>query len=300
MFFPILKQQEIQTMCLKKLAAFNLVGLLLAATMSAALAAVPETVPVGNPENKSDATGYGAVGYAYKIGKYEVTNAEYCEFLNAVAKNDTRDLYDGRMAEQYGGIDRSGSAGKYAYTVKSGMAKKPVGYVTWESCARYTNWLNNGPSSTETETGGYDFKSGSLKLPNHAELAKASTVKWALPTENEWYKAAYFDPSKSGGAGYWQYPGKGYTAPAANLSSDTPSEAGSFTKAVTAFGTFDQGGNQWEYNEASFDGKVGLRGGSWYLNDNEGYMDAATRYDVLSAKWPNYGFRVVALGEAAK
>ena len=160
-------------MCLKKLAAFNLVGLLLAATMSAALAAVPETVPVGNPENKSDATGYGAVGYAYKIGKYEVTNAEYCEFLNAVAKNDTRDLYDGRMAEQYGGIDRSGSAGKYAYTVKSGMAKKPVGYVTWETCARYTNWLNNGPSSTETETRGELCETGFtvIECPLSTEIA---------------------------------------------------------------------------------------------------------------------------------
>ena len=148
----------------------------------------------------------------------------------------------------------------------------------------------------DTETGSYIFPNTSY----YGEMSIEVMSDCWIPTENEWYKAAYFDPSKSGGAGYWQYPGKGYTAPAANLSSDTPREAGSFTKAVTAFGTFDQGGNQWEYNEASFDGKVGLRGGSWYINDNEGYMDAATRYDVLSAKWPNYGFRVVALGEAAK
>ena len=39
-------------------------------------------------------------------------------------------------------------------------------------------------------------------------------------------------------------------------------------------------------------GKAALRGGSFYLNDNDGYMRSQTRYDVLSAKWPNYGFRV--------
>jgi len=56
----------------------------------------------------------------------------------------------------------------------------------------------------------------------------------------------------------------------------------------------------WEYNEARKGGKVGLRGGSFYLNDNDGYMRAATRYDVLSAKWPNYGFRVAVLGGSKK
>ncbi len=280
----------------KKLTSFWMVIALLLAISATVQAAVPETVPVADPGNKSDATGYGGVAHVYKIGKYEVTNAEYCEFLNAVAKSDTRDLYDPRMADEYGGIDRGGNAGSFTYTVKSGMSKKPVGYVTWESCLRYINWLTNGPSSTETEKGTYDLKSGTIKLPNHGELAKGETVTWVMPTENEWYKAAYYDPKKSGGAGYWQYPGKGYTAPAANINSNTPNDGGSHTAALTAYGTYDQGGNQWEYNESRFDDKVGLRGGSWYINDNEGYMDAFTRYDVYSAKWPHYGFRVAALG----
>ncbi len=81
--------------------------------------------------------------------------------------------------------------------------------------------------------------------------------------------------------------------------SNEPKEGGSFTTAVSPNGTFDQNGNAWEYNEAQADGKVGLRGGSWYINDNESYLHSSTRYDVLSAKWPHYGFRVVALGGAA-
>ncbi len=56
----------------------------------------------------------------------------------------------------------------------------------------------------------------------------------------------------------------------------------------------------WEYNDHQAGSKWGLRGGSWYINDNQNYMRSTTRYDVLSAKWPNYGFRVVALGKAKR
>ena len=78
---------------------------------SFALADNPETVTVGHPQNPADSTGYGKVSYEYRIGKYEVTNAEYCEFLNSAAKDDPHVLYDPRMAQQYGGITRSGFAG---------------------------------------------------------------------------------------------------------------------------------------------------------------------------------------------
>ena len=56
----------------------------------------------------------------------------------------------------------------------------------------------------------------------------------------------------------------------------------------------------WEYNDHQAGSKWGLRGGSWYINDSQNYMRSTTRYDVLSAKWPNYGFRVVTLGKAKR
>ena len=55
-------------------------------------------VPVGNPGNVADpATGsvYGSVGYAYRMGEYDVTVGQYVQFLNAVAKTDTYGLYNG-------------------------------------------------------------------------------------------------------------------------------------------------------------------------------------------------------------
>ena len=260
-------------------------------------AAPPETVTVTHPGNTADATGYGAVAYTYRIGKYEVTNAEYGDFLNAVAGTDTHRLYDPRMAGEYGGILRSGSPGSYAYRTKDGMAGKPVNYVTWVSCVRYANWLSNGQGAGDTENGTYEIAPGDrVTRPDHAKLAAGKATRWVLASEDEWYKAAYYDPRKTGGAGYEPYALKGGSAPDCNLNSNQPSDVGCYASAPSPCGTFDQNGNMWEYNETVSGDKVGLRGGSFYLNDHKGYLRASTRYDVLSAKWPNYGFRVVALG----
>ena len=65
--------------------------------VSAGLSAVTiEVMPVGNPGNPPDFTGYGRVDHEFAIGKYEVTIGRYTEFLNAVAKTDTYGLYDQR------------------------------------------------------------------------------------------------------------------------------------------------------------------------------------------------------------
>ena len=68
-----------------------------------------EIVPVGNLGNTGEWSGQsyggygpdricGAVGYAYNIGKYEVTAGQYTEFLNAVARtSDPYGLYNASM-----------------------------------------------------------------------------------------------------------------------------------------------------------------------------------------------------------
>ena len=264
---------------------------------SPVVAGDPETVTVGHPKNPADSTGYGKVSYEYRIGKYEVTNAEYCEFLNSVARDDPHALYDPRMAQQYGGITRSGSSGSYTYSTINGRDKKPVSYVSWLSCIRFANWLSNGKDKAGTEDGTYEIVGGRVaRLPDHSTLAAGKTTHWALATENEWYKAAYYDPDKPGGPGYWRYAVKGGNPPQCNLNSGSITEVGSYASSPSPSGTFDQNGNLWEYNETLAGTKVGLRGGSFYIDDNTNYLLSSTRYEVLSAKWPNYGFRVVALG----
>ena len=130
-----------------------------------------ETVPVGNVGNTADAavmtndrtTGYGAVSYAYNIGKYEVTNAQYCGFLSAVAQDDTHNLYNEEMGTDVrGGIVRGGTPGQYTYACKADMGNKPVNVVSWLDAARFTNWLHNGQpvdaqGPATTEDGAYDL-----------------------------------------------------------------------------------------------------------------------------------------------
>lgn len=132
-------------------------------------------VNVGDPNNSADINGSGSVAYAYMIGKYEVTNGEYVEFLNSMAQTDTHGLYSESMdtviisagpdagspsPSQRGGIIRSGVSGSYSYSVKTNMGNKPVNYVSWYSAARYCNWLHNGKPSgiqnaSTTEDGAY-------------------------------------------------------------------------------------------------------------------------------------------------
>ncbi len=175
-------------------------------------------VPVGNPGNAADtrydATGFGAVSYDYSIGKFEITNAQWMEFLNAKASvSDPYGLYNTNMAGTYGGIDRTWSVDHYVYTAKGGDANwdnRPVNYVSFWDAARFCNWLDNGQGSGDTETGAYTLNG--YNGNDGRTITRNAGAKWFLPSENEWYKAAYYDPSKPGGAGYWDYPTKSNTA----------------------------------------------------------------------------------------
>ena len=171
---------------------------------------LPNFVNVGDLGNVADTnTGslYGVVGYNYKIGSFLVTNNEYVQFLKAVASNDIS-LYSTSMAGDRGGITRSGVDGSYDYGAKTNYGDKPVNFVSWFDCARYCNWLHNEKGSGSTETGAYNLSGAA---PGQGP-AKTVGAKYWIPTENEWYKAAYY---KGGGtnAGYWNYATQSDTPP---------------------------------------------------------------------------------------
>ena len=258
-----------------------------------------DMVTVGNPGNAVDsADGYGAVGYTYKIGTYDVTLAQYTAFLNAVAKTDTYGLYNTNLATNLNvaGISRTGSPGSYSYAVM-GDGQRPVTYVTWYNAVRFTNWLTDG----NTETGAYAItnggsNSGTVAVPTPTQrsaLSHSSSASWYLPDENEWYKAAYYDPSLTGANKYWFYPTRSNTPP----SSDPPpggtnsanyfgpngyvltqsttnsstqnylTDVGAYIGSPSAYGTFDQGGDvfQWNDLDPTFASSVrGYRGGSFF------------------------------------
>lgn len=162
---------------------------------------------VGDVTNTQDSTfGYGFVDYSYYIGKYTITNNDYIEFLNAVAKNDILNLYNLFMSTTpNGGISVSGSPGSFTYTAKTNMGNKPVVFVTWLDAARYCNWLHWGkPSGSDfyiTETGAYNLNRTNSAL---VSIIKNVDANYYIPTENEWYKAAYYKGSGMN-SGYWLY-----------------------------------------------------------------------------------------------
>jgi len=246
-----------------------------------------EWVVVSDPRNPPDHTGYGAVPYTFQIAKTEVTLAQYAEFLNAVASSDPRNLWSpsfknapvASMMRERILIDRTGEPGAYRYSVPPEAAQQPVSFIGFFEAMRFANWIHNGQGAADTESGAYAI-SKNQGLAVHSPEARV----W-IPTEDEWYKAAYYHPESKGGpvGGYWQFPTRSNVPPAVKSAGDPEPNAASFggyagekghtsynflpvaslPNAASHYGTFDQGGNVWEWNEAVlFQKQRGMRGGS--------------------------------------
>ncbi len=265
-----------------------------------------ETVTVGDAGNVADSTGYGAVNYQYQIARYEVTNAQYAAFLNAKASTDAYGLYNTSMAGSYGGIVRAGSSGSYSYLTVSGRENWAVNYVSFWDAARFSNWLQNGQGNGDTETGTYSL--AGEPIPINSTVTRSSTATWAIASEDEWYKAAYY---KGGGsdAGYWLYgtASDSITTQMANyyFSVGTPTAVGSYTYA-SAYGAFDMAGNVFEWTEAIGDPTNSshiwqpsriIRGGSIYYQEDS--LVSSTRWRATT--WDEgsvAGFRVALIPSA--
>jgi sulfatase modifying factor 1 len=171
-----------------------------------------EWVTVGDPGNPNDPVSSiydpflsgidqplptrGAVPYVYSISKYETTIGQYTAFLNAVAKSDPHGLYSS------GGdlVARLGTDGNYVYYIEGGTSANLPIILGYGQAARFVNWLHNGQGNGSTETGAYTISEG-------GQITRSPDARYWIPTENEWYKAAYYDPSPAGPADdYWLFP----------------------------------------------------------------------------------------------
>ena len=263
-------------------------------------------VTVGNAGNASDTRvgvntfGYGSVAYDYQIGKYDITIGQYSSFLNAVARTDPYSLYSSSMGTDLNiaGISQTGGSGNYTYSVL-GSANRPITYVSWFDSARFANWMANGQptgaqTSTTTENGAYNVNgatTGNAVAKNATNPNTGAAPTFFIPTENEWYKAAYYSPTYGGVGvpGYYAYATQSDTAPgnvvgsAANqanyrapdnlpllysvtqssvydVSQNYLTDVGAFSGSGSFYGTFDQIGNVIQWND--LDGAPGSsRGG---------------------------------------
>jgi sulfatase modifying factor 1 len=279
-------------------------------------------VEVRDASNNSDENKLGSVAYNYYIGKYPITIREYCAFLNAVAsKTDKYNLYNVNMSliQVSSGIRKSKNGNGFIYTAigpngkvsygSNSITERPITNITIHSAIRFANWLTNGqPIGEQNNTTTED---GSYKIDINSETNIATITKkfdnakdmYYIPTENEWYKAAYYSPNynNTNAPGYYLYATQSNDPPKNVLSLDTTSNGsnlvnyispetgnmcvtqetnidstqnyltnvGAFIHSSSYYGTYDQTGNVWELitnnneNTIILNNSIKLRGGAW-------------------------------------
>jgi sulfatase modifying factor 1 len=232
----------------------------------------------------------GRVDTDFYIRTTEVTGGEWFEFVNAVKPYMTTNL---RLGSTFlGGYIRWDlfSDGSVTYRLDDLGINRPVD-VAWRYAAMYCNWLHNNKGSSLSS-----FLSGAYTLDGTTNnslpfASREPGARYWLPSEDEWVKASYFDPSRDGPnqPGYWQYPngtntpltpgqpGTGaQTSGGVLLSFEFPlrPEVGAYTNTVSPWGLLDVSGGwrEWTDTGAFSGGSVG----EWY-----GYRELGSRYGDL-------------------
>lgn len=256
-----------------------------------------DLVTIGNPGNTADTTGNpnsaGSVAYTYRISKYEIS----------------RDMIGKANSEGGLGItlaDLSGFGGN--------GPDRPASGIVWFEAARFANWLNTSTGSSPA----YKFDSGgNLQLwesgdaghdPNN--LYRNSLAKYFLPSMDEWYKAAYYDPTANV---YHDYPTGSDLEPTPVVSGTTAGTAvhevsgpADITQAggLSPYGTMGQGGNVWEWEETEYDmvndspsSDRGSRGGDWKHRHSPSIQAWARLELDPSYNGSNFGFRIASIPE---
>ena len=243
-------------------------------------------VEIGNPGNAADLAGNpkpaGSIPYSYYIGKYEIS----------------RDMINKANALASLGIslaDFSISTSTIPYRGGNG-SDRPAPGISWYDAAKFVNWLNTSRGyqpAYKFNTSGVFQSWGPLDSGYNANnIFRNSNAKFFLPSIDEWYKAAYYDPNKNAGQGaYWIYPTQSNSAPSYSSGGTAPNSAvygGQTSPAdifnaggLSAYGTMAQGGNLWEWMETANDltntdpsELRAIRGGGFYNINTDAYQQS--------------------------
>lgn len=241
------------------------VAFALASVASSVLGVTLDMATIGNPGNAAYiVNGLGAVPYTFQLSKFETTNQQYVDFLNAVGQTNPNGIYSSTMAtDANGGITQAGSSGSFTYAVKSGVnpmgvpyANVPVTFVNWFSAARFVNWLHNGQTSSPSslETGSYTLNNATGgPLP-----ARNPGATFVLPSMDEWVKAGFNNGGLTS-TSFTTWATNSATKPAINVSNTTiantanyggaaggttgPLAVGSYTNSLSSYGLYEMMGN---------------------------------------------------------
>ena len=147
--------RQLSLVCLP--AALIVTGMPLASTTRAEVTF--QWAAVGDAGNAGDVQAPGHVRLGrlpYRISKYEVTYAQYTEFLNAKDPTGANTLELYRQRHEYL-RDRQQRRARRGTPVRSHawLRQQPVRFVSWYDSIRFANWLHNGQGNGDTETGAY-------------------------------------------------------------------------------------------------------------------------------------------------
>jgi formylglycine-generating enzyme required for sulfatase activity len=228
----------------------------------------------------------------FKIGAYEVTNTEYCAFLNSQGnQTEGGTTWINIAADSYCGI-----TGSSPYSVKSGYENRPVVYVSWYGSVAYCNWLSNQK--------GYTQCYGPINNRGNDPSVWRTLNGYRLPTEAEW---EYACRAGSTTTYYWGATIDGNYCWYGSNSEGNHHNVG--LKTANSWGLYDMSGNVWEwcsdwylsnyYSTSPGTNPTGptsgsariFRGGSWL--DITTYCQSAFRYqNTPVSNYNRLGFRL--------
>ena len=248
-------------------------------------------VNIGNAGNAADTTGYGAVPYEYRVGKYEITQDA---------------------------ITKATASGMVGVTAGAWTGNQPAADISWYEAAAFVNFLNTNSGKTVaynlTFTTSWSmalWSSEQAWTAGGTNLYRNKDAYYFLPSENEWYKSAYYNAA---GTNYFLYPTASSTAPTAvasgtNASSAVYNNAASVPATVDSsgglspYGTMGQGGNVYEWNESAFagtnsssSGARAVRGGD-FLNTELNLRSSFRSFLDPTFEDGGIGFRVASVPE---
>lgn len=299
-----------------------------------------EFVTIGAPGNAAY-TGAGLnrnrgrVDYEYRMGRYEITSAQWVNFFNAAALQPSGQAIPYLTIPTFWGgeIDPTYQGSGLRFRVTPGREMMPVGNISWRAAAVYCNWLHNDQSTERSAflNGAYDVSTFGYAGPTGALFTDQRThnpgARFWIPTQDEWIKAAHYDPNRhgEGQGGWWNY----------NNATDTPLHGGppggtgfnqfgqigpasgnfgwesaglnefrvllgSYPTVQTPWGLLDTAGGTTEWTEGvggDIDSLARLQGGSaWGSSASDGWANSifALRGDFPSYPIFDYGFRIAA------
>ena len=200
----------------------------------------------------------GGVSYPYEIGEVEVTVEQYVAFLNTVDPEgkDRHTLYVANMSPsswpKYGSIRRlSGDGvapGKHYAVAYPQWADKPIGFANFPRAASFANSLTNGEvvSRTMSSVDGFEVTTYKVRLASETEAGmydlhqsggatRIRSAGFVVPSQNEWIKAAYYDPKGGGTFSYWEYPTGPFKAPHASVLDSKGDVVNAATQPLSTF-----------------------------------------------------------------